>query len=102
MKEWLYIKKGARQGCVLSLYLFNILAEMLKRQTLNGFQGRLQIGGWILTNLCYTDDIILLATLEAELEESHTNFIFGFADSVQVPQLFGIPFWYIQLFLAPP
>jgi len=57
------------QGCVLSPYLFNILAEMVMRETLGGFQGGLQIGGQMITNLRYADDIILLATSEAELQE---------------------------------
>ena len=39
------------------------------RETLDGFEGRLQIGGRILMNLCYADNIILLATSEAELLE---------------------------------
>jgi len=39
------------------------------RETLNGFQGGLQIGGRIGTNFRYADDIILLATSEAELQE---------------------------------
>jgi len=38
-------------------------------QTLDGFQGGLQIGGRIVTNFRYVDDIILLATEEAELQE---------------------------------
>jgi len=43
---------------------------MVIRETLDGFQGGLQIGGQIVTNLCYADDIIiLLATLETELQE---------------------------------
>jgi len=42
---------------------------MLMRETLDGFQGGLLIGGRIITNLRYADDIILLATLEAELQE---------------------------------
>jgi len=39
------------------------------RETLDGFQGGLQIGGRMITNICYADDIILLATSEAELQE---------------------------------
>jgi len=39
------------------------------RETLDGFQGGLQIGGRIITNLRNADDIILLVTSEAELQE---------------------------------
>jgi len=42
---------------------------MMMRETLDGFQGGLQIGGRMITNLRYADDIILLATPEAELQE---------------------------------
>jgi len=66
LSEWFHVKKGVRQGCVLSSYLFNILAKMVK--TLDGFQGGLQFGGRI-TNLRYADDIILLATSGVELQE---------------------------------
>jgi len=69
LSEWFPVKKGVRQGCVLSPYLFNILAEMVMRETLDGFQGGLQIGGRMITNLRYADDIILLATSETELQE---------------------------------
>jgi len=68
LSEWFHVKKGNRQGYVLSPYLFNILVEMVMRKTLDGFQGRLQIGGQIVTNLCYADDI-LLVILEAELQD---------------------------------
>jgi len=47
--------------------MFNILAEMVIRETLeglDGFQGGLQIGGKMITNLRYAD-----ATSEAELQE---------------------------------
>ena len=49
--------------------VFNILAEIVMRETLDGFQGGLQIGGRMITNLRYADDIILLATSVAELQE---------------------------------
>ena len=39
------------------------------RETLNGFQGGLQVGGRMITNLRYADDIILLAASGAELQE---------------------------------
>jgi len=39
------------------------------RVTLDGFQGGLQTGGRMITNLRDADDIILLATSEAELQE---------------------------------
>jgi len=39
------------------------------RETLDAFQGGLQIGGRMITNLRYADDIILLATSAAELQE---------------------------------
>ena len=50
--EWFRVKKGVQQGCVLSPYLFNILAEMVMRETLDTFQGGLQIAGRMLSSLC--------------------------------------------------
>jgi len=69
LSQWFHVKKGVRQGCLLSPYLFNTLAEMVMRETPDGCQGGLQIGGRIVTNLCNADDIILLATSDAELQE---------------------------------
>ena len=67
--EWFRVKKGVRQGCVLSPYLFNIIAGMVMRETLDEFQGRLQLEGGMIMNLRYADDIILLATSQAEPQE---------------------------------
>ena len=46
-----------------------LLHTCVMRVTLDGFQGGLQIGGRMITNLRHADDIILLATSEAELQE---------------------------------
>ena len=59
LSEWFPVKEGVWQGCVLSPYLFNILAEMVMRETLGRFQRGLQIGGQMITNLRYADDITL-------------------------------------------
>jgi len=53
LSEWFHVKKGVRQGCVLFPYLFNILAEMVMRETVDGFQGGLQIGGPMITSMRY-------------------------------------------------
>ena len=45
LSEWFCVKKGVRQDGVFSPYLFNILVEMVMRETLDGFQGGIQIGG---------------------------------------------------------
>jgi len=60
------LRKGSDK-VVSSPYLFNILAEMEVRETLDEFQGGLQIEGRMITNLRYADDIILIATSQAEL-----------------------------------
>ena len=42
---------------------------MLMRDTLNSFNGGIQIGGRRVNNLRYADDIILLASSEGQLQE---------------------------------
>src|SRR6218665_3541746 len=62
------VRRGVRQGCVLSPTLFNIVAEMVMRETLEGYEGGVQIGGRRITNLRYADDIILKANTVEELQ----------------------------------
>src|ERR1043165_5975206 len=81
--KWFQIKKAVRQGCVLSPYLFNIVAEMVMRETLEGFEGGIKIGGRKFSNLRYADDIVLLAESVRELH--------GLIDRLdEVSQKFGL------------
>ena len=53
------IKKGVRQGCVLSPNLFNLYTEKIFREV-EDMKG-VNIGGVNINNLRYADDIVLLA-----------------------------------------
>ena len=69
LSEWFSVSKGVRQGCVMSPYLFNIVAEMTMREALADFKGGFKIGGRKVNNLRYADDIVLVTTTPAELQE---------------------------------
>ena len=52
------IGKGVRQGCVLSLYLFNFYAEYIMRNAgLDEAQAGIKIAGRNINNLRYAEDI---------------------------------------------
>ena len=60
--DWFQIGKGVRQGCILSLYLFNLYAEYIMRNAgLEETQAGIKIAGRNINNLRYADDTILLA-----------------------------------------
>jgi len=71
--DWFNVLKGVRQGCLLSPYLFNIMCKVLMRLALEGFEGGFKIGGRLVTNLRYADDIVLIASNEKELQEIVTR-----------------------------
>ena len=56
------IGKGVRQGCILSLCLFNLYAEYIMRNTgLNEGQAGIKIAGRNINNLRYANDTTLMA-----------------------------------------
>lgn len=69
VSNWFRVKKGVRQGCVLSPCLFNIMAEIVMRRVLDDWSGGFKIGGLNINNLRYADDIVLIAESEEELQE---------------------------------
>ena len=63
------IGKGVRQGCVLSLCLFNLYAEYIMRNTrLDETQAGIKIVRRNINNLRYADDTTLMAESEEELK----------------------------------
>ena len=64
------IGKGVRQSCVLSPTLFNLYAEMVMQEAdLDDMQVGVRMGGRVLNNLRYADDVTLLAETEEGLRE---------------------------------
>ena len=66
--DWFQIRKGIRQGCILSP-LFNLYAEHIIRNAgLDEAQAGIKIGERNINNLIYADDTILMAESEEELK----------------------------------
>ena len=63
--DWFQIRKGVRQGCILSPCLFNFYAEYIMRNAgLEETQARIKIAGRNINNLIYADDTTLMAESE--------------------------------------
>ena len=65
IREWFRTTVGVRQGCLLSRTLFNIFLERIMSDALEEHDGKVSIGGRIITNLRFAD---ALAEEEQELE----------------------------------
>lgn len=68
--EAIIIKRGVRQGCILSPLLFNLYSETIFREALQGVQRGIKINGVIVNNLRYADDCVVLADNLADLQDN--------------------------------
>ena len=73
--DWFKIRKGVRQGCILSLCLFNLYAEyIMQNARLDESQAGIKIDGRNINNLRYADNTTLMAGckegLKSFLDES--------------------------------
>ena len=65
--DWFQIGKGIRQGCILSLCLFNLYAEyIIQHAGLDEAQAGIKIAGKNINNLRYAYDTTLMAESEEE------------------------------------
>ena len=59
------IKRGVRQGCVMSPDFFNLYAEMIMRKLIE-LEG-IKVGGENVNNIRYADDTVLIADSQEKL-----------------------------------
>ena len=63
--DWFQVRKGVRQGCILSSCLFNLNAEyIMQNARLNEAQAGIKIAGRNINHLRYADDTTLMAKSE--------------------------------------
>ena len=67
--DWFQIRKGIRQGCILSPCLFNLYEEYIMRNAgLDEAQAGIKIAGRNISNLRYADGTTVTAESEEELK----------------------------------
>ena len=67
--DWVQIRKGVHQGCILSPCLLNLYAEyIMKNAGLDEAQAGIKIAGRNINNVRYADDITLMAESVEELK----------------------------------
>ena len=67
--DWLQIRKGVHQGCILSPCLFNLYLDYIKQNArLDEVQAAIKIPRRNINNLRYTDETNLMAESEEQLK----------------------------------
>ena len=67
--DWLRIRKGVHQGCILLPCLFNLYEEYIMRNAgVDEAQAGIKIARRNINNLRYADDTTLMAESEEELK----------------------------------
>ena len=91
VSRYVDIKRGVRQGCVISPILFNLYSEFMITEALENKNG-INFNGNNITNLRYADDAVLVADTKKKLQKmidklSETCKVYGMAINVKKPKL---------------
>ena len=68
---WFPITQGVRQGCVMSLWLFNVFMDGIMRETMEKLQGGVQLTTTNMQLILFVDDIVMVTEKK---EDMQTNF----------------------------
>ena len=66
LTPWFEVRRGVRQGCVLSPDLFSVYGEMILRN-IRDMEG-IKVGGVNINNIRYADDTVLIADTPEKLQ----------------------------------
>ena len=65
--EWFPVKKGVKQGCVMSPWLFNVYMDRIVREAKERFSGGVKLEESNMQFLLFADDLILVAEREEDV-----------------------------------
>jgi hypothetical protein len=68
--EWFEVRKGVRQGYILSPYLFNMCSKYILRRVVFENNKGIKVGGRTINNLRYADDTTTLAGEKEDLKKT--------------------------------
>jgi hypothetical protein len=71
--EWCEVRKGVRQGCILSPYLFNLYSESIMRRVGSEDEKGIKVGERTINNLRYADDTTTLAEDKEDLKKFYKS-----------------------------